>query len=129
MNLKNCFEYSKLINSEDIFLKIDIEGSEYRILSEVINFQNKFSGIIIEFHDFDERLNDIKIFVQQLKLKIVHFHINNFGLVNKKKIPSVVEITFAKNPTKINNKNLKLPHKLDMPNSMQLKDLIPKFEI
>lgn len=129
LNLKNCFEYSKLMNSEDIFLKIDIEGSEYRILSEIIKFQNKFTGIIIEFHDFDERLDDIKIFVKQLKLQIVHFHINNFGSVNEREIPSVVEITFAKNPTKINDQILKLPHKLDMPNSKQLKDLIPKFEI
>ena len=31
-----------------VFLKIDIEGSEYRIFDEIIKNQNYFTGIAIE---------------------------------------------------------------------------------
>jgi len=36
-----------------IFLKIDIEGSEYRILSDLIKLSDRVEGAVIEFHDVD----------------------------------------------------------------------------
>jgi hypothetical protein len=64
------------------FLKIDIEGSEYRILDEIINHQNKIVGLIIEFHDVDINLEKIENFIKKFKLTLTHIHPNNSGGVN-----------------------------------------------
>ena len=51
---KNELSFLKTVKNYEgnIFLKIDIEGSEYQILSDIVKFSNKkLIGIIIEFHD------------------------------------------------------------------------------
>jgi len=40
-----------------IFFKIDIEGSEYEILEEIMHFQNQISGLCIEFHSCNKNLH------------------------------------------------------------------------
>lgn len=78
-----------------IFLKIDIEGSEYRILDQILNNANKINGLVIEFHDFDLHQKIIKNFIGGFELKLVHMHVNNFGTIDKDGVPSVVELTFS----------------------------------
>ena len=39
--------------SNNIFLKIDIEGFEYRILDQILINQDKIQGLVIEFHNCD----------------------------------------------------------------------------
>ena len=48
---------------EKIFLKIDIEGSEYRILDQIIAQQNLLTGMVIEFHDCDLHYRRIEKFI------------------------------------------------------------------
>ena len=62
------------IKENKIFLKMDIEGSEYRCMDYLIKFQDKFSSVIIEFHDFDCNLEKIKLFLKEFKLEIAHIH-------------------------------------------------------
>lgn len=69
----------------DIFLKIDIEGDEYKILDSILNFQNKINGIVIEFHSCDLMIDKIKKFLKKLKLDLVHIHVNNFSAITSKK--------------------------------------------
>ena len=69
-----------------IFLKIDIEGSEYRILDSIISNHQKLSGLVIEFHDCDINLSKIEWFIKNFNLKLVHIHANNHGLVDLEKI-------------------------------------------
>lgn len=102
--------------SNNIFLKIDIEGSEYRILEEIINNQNKILGLVIEFHDFDYHKNEVYDFCERLNLNLIHIHPNNFSPKDRYGDPLVVELTFEKNPTIIGDK-LSLPHELDMKNN------------
>lgn len=98
-------------NLENIFLKIDVEGAEYRALEDIIIIQDRLEGLVIEFHNIDIFMDKIINFVKNFKLKIVHIHANNADFVHKN-IPSMIEVTFAKNPKKI--KELpSIPHKLD----------------
>ena len=39
------------INKKPIFLKIDIEGWEYRLLKDLITYSEVIEGLVIEFHD------------------------------------------------------------------------------
>ena len=109
-----------------IFFKIDIEGSEYQVLDELIKIKNKITGIVIEFHFPEKNLKKINSFINKINLKITHIHGNNFWGVSRKGNPNLLEITFEKNP-KIISKKIKLPHILDMPNNPYKKDLTLNF--
>jgi hypothetical protein len=104
------------IKNNNIFLKIDIEGSEYRVLEEIIENQSKIIGLIIEFHDFDYHKSIIYDFCKKLNLSLVHIHPNNFSQRDKNGDPLVIELTFEKIPT-IAEDILVLPHELDMKNN------------
>ena len=108
------------------FIKIDIETSEYRILEELIENQEKFTGIAIEFHDVDLHLDKILKFITSLNMTLVHIHPMNQALtVNG--TPIQIELSFAKNPKKIGETS-KIPHPLDMPGDPSFEDIPLKFE-
>jgi len=102
-------------------LKIDIEGSEYRILKDVAESIEKFQLIIIEFHDSDLHIDKIKAFVKSFSKthKIVHFHANNFAGASADGLPEVFELTIMKvKANTINKYRDKLPLDLiDFPNA------------
>ena len=110
-----------------IFLKIDIEGSEYRIFEDIINYQDKFSGLAIELHDVDLHLDKIEKFIKDLNMKLVHIHPQNPAFVTSDSIPTQIELTFAKNPKSI-GPHAELPHKLDQPANPSLKEIELEFE-
>ena len=100
---------------KDFFLKIDIEGSEYRILHDLIKNSNLITGLTIEFHDVDIHLDKISDFIKNIDLDLVHIHPNNYAEPGMYNIPSLLELTFAQNPIKIGSDFI-LPHKLDQKN-------------
>lgn len=103
-------------NHQNIFLKIDIERSEYRFLDDLIANQNRISGLVIEFHDCDIHLKAIEKFIKNFGLQLVHVHANNHGPIRLDDgLPLVLELTFSKYG-KISDKTY-LPNKLDMPNN------------
>ncbi len=110
------------LNSDNIFLKIDIEGSEYRFLNELIMNQNRMSGLVIEFHDCDLHLEEIKKFIKDFGLNLVHIHANNYAPVRLDDgLPTVLEFTFSKFGEICTKTNL--PHKLDMPNDKNSEEI------
>ena len=130
---KNLFNNNVHISLNDIvkkieknfFLKIDIEGSEYRILNEILENSSKINGLVIEFHDFDLHYNSIQNFINKFELELIHIHVNNYGTINKDGLPSVVELSFASSnffeKNKKNDKSYPDPN-LDMPNNKELID-------
>ena len=122
----NSLSINKLLQefTEKIFIKIDIEGSEYRILEQIIENENKIEGLVIEFHDIDLHLERIITFINKSSLTLVHFHPNNFGGVDQNGNPIVIELTFSKSPKIIHKGIHDLPNKLDMPNNPNEKDII-----
>ena len=92
---------AKIINENklnfDTFLKVDIEGAEYRILDDILEYQNIFTGIVLEFHDVDFHKQKIKSFIDSLKLDLTHIHANNSSIIDMQNDPTCIELTFEKN--------------------------------
>jgi hypothetical protein len=120
-------------NYNDIFLKMDIEGSEYAWLLSLSEDQlNKFKQIVIEFHginddSFNTKLSDkIECFKKLSKTHYpIHIHGNNCGCLTNN-IPDVVEITYVrknlfKDEPILNNTILPIPG-VDFPNNLKKPD-------
>ena len=115
------------VKSNNIFLKIDIEGSEYRILDTLITNKDRICGMVIEFHDCDIHLAKIQNFVEKFDLNLVHVHANNYAPIRiDDDLPIVLELTFSKN-SKVRKLD-SLPHRLDMPNNRLANEINLKFE-
>jgi Methyltransferase FkbM domain len=81
---------------EPIFLKMDIEGWEYRILDDVIATRAKFTGLAIEFHDVDLHEDRILAFIRAIADHhvLVHFHANSHTTVLEGGRALVIELSF-----------------------------------
>jgi len=111
---------------KDVFIKIDIEGDEYRVLDDLVKHSDKIIGLVIEFHNSDLHYSQIEKFIKNFELDIVHLHANNAGPVNKYGDPTILEVSFAKNPKKIGP--LKSIRKnIDQPNIKNKNDINLKF--
>jgi hypothetical protein len=96
-----------------IFLKIDIEGWEYRLLDDVLANADLVEGLAIEFHDVDLHLDRLERFVSSLPLHLVHTHANNYGQLDARGVPIAIECTFSRQPVEA-QPAAALPHPLDM---------------
>jgi hypothetical protein len=88
--------FSRIPEDKKVFLKIDIEGSEYLVLSELNKYYHQISGIVIEFHDVNVLFDTVNKHIEKLKeyFDIVHIHVNNYGGISADNIPRVIEVTF-----------------------------------
>ena len=103
------------INSDKIFLKIDIESSEYSILNEIIQNQEKIVGLVIEFHNMQRNMDILTDFIKKFKLEITHIHPNNYSELDKDGNPEIIEMSFEKNPQILGDEKI-FPNTLDMKN-------------
>ena len=129
-NKKRIFynDLNKILSQEtnNIFIKIDIEGHEYRILDDLILNQKKIIGLVIEFHDCDLHSEKIIKFISSFNLTLVHIHGNNFAKTDLNGDIVVIELTFSKNPIQLSDICV-LPNKLDMPNCHKKSEVILNF--
>ncbi len=129
INLHEVF--NKFVSSPNVrvILKIDIEGSEYEIIKQILDHSNQVILLIIEFH----YITDNKLMFEQClsllktKFSLIHSHINNYGYVDENLIPQICEFTFIhKAHFNENRKVDKLPLEgLDSPTT----PFRPDFEI
>ena len=121
LSLNNILNKLKIENFSHVFLKIDIEGWEYRLLDDLILHAGIIEGLAIEFHDADLHLNRIENFITKFPLSLVHTHINNYSPLNTNGVPIAIECSFT---CEITNNQLvsKLPNILDMPNNPLIED-------
>lgn len=85
------------IDSKKVFLKIDIEGSEYRIIWDIVKYSARITAMVIEFHETDS-LREVfckSVRALQERFDIVHVHGNNYGRLGSNNLPDVLEITFV----------------------------------
>lgn len=104
-----------------VFLKIDIEGGEYRILDDIIAIADRLTGMVIEFHDVDINLEKIERFIAGLELGLCHVHCNNYEPLNEHCTPLAIELTFTKYGKKPEI-GMQLPMPQDMPNNPTCED-------
>ena len=101
---------NKIYNKKNL-LKIDIEGSEYEIIDDIIKHNLKIKMLIIEFHWINK---NNKLFIKSLKklkkqFDIVHIHVNNYRpKKNTDDIFDVIEITMVHRNTNKYRKDLRL---------------------
>lgn len=121
------------IDSSYVYLKMDIEGTEYKIIPEIMSKSSSICGMTIEFHDVYYLR---KIFLDSLnliseKFDIVHVHGNNFGFVSPVDgTPDVIEMSFVPKHTHhnvINRLNAPIVN-LDFPNNPLYPDYVFSLE-
>lgn len=126
-------DFTSIVNSfsDKVFLSVDIEGDEYELLDTIVTNSKKLVGLNIEFHKVDENLDKIKNFINNLKLDLIHTHINNFGPILNE-IPTVIELSFSKFENQDENPSheftSELPISLDQPNNLFAKDYLVRFK-
>ena len=112
-------------SAANLFVKMDIEGAEYRILPELLPYANRIVGLAIEFHDCDLKWGALIDVMDGLleHFEVVHVHGNNYGrLVPGTGVPELLEVSLAHRRTitpaesqLANDRVYPLPQ-LDMPN-------------
>jgi hypothetical protein len=112
--------------SSSIVLKVDIEGDEYRILPSITKNAEKFTAIIIEFHNIGVCLVNFEKYVKEIsKTHIIeHVHANNFSDLTSCGLPDVMEVTFIRKELHQSGKKEKRYPiaKLDYPNTYRRRD-------
>jgi len=82
---------------QKVFLKMDVEGSEYRVLDDLLKHSAKITAMTIEFHEIDLLPEQFCSFIRKIKrhFYIAHIHgNNNAALSSQFGFPIVVELTF-----------------------------------
>ena len=124
--LSDAIEFYVPAHAQNILLKIDIEGGEYRILDEILLFQDRICFLAIEFHDCDLHIDKIRDFVERFSLSVFHVHCNNWCYITASGIPQALELCFNR---QIHTKQPKgrLPMELDQPNNPKSPDISIQF--
>ena len=87
------------ISENSLFVKMDIEQSEFRVLPDLLKLERYINGLVVEFHDLDVLWPTFVDSMRKLKsvFEITHIHGNNFGgLIPNSEVPKVLEISFLK---------------------------------
>jgi hypothetical protein len=132
---KESFEkvLSDFSNETMIGLKIDIEGSEWEILDVITQNKSQFEFILIEIHDFDKHVDQLRKFLFDLvgSFMIAHLHANNFETLGSNGFPRVFEMTLLRErdvvSTGQSRKELPISG-LDAPNAKNRPDFLIQFE-
>ena len=106
---------------QKVFLKIDIEGWEYRLLDDIIKYSHNICGLAIEFHDLDIHIEKVEKFISDFSLNIAHVHCNNYALTTPQELPLVIEATFSSH-SEINKVSRIFPHPFDSSNDKYKED-------
>jgi hypothetical protein len=95
-----------------VFLKIDVEGWEYRLLDDILAEAHRICGLVVEFHNVDLHHALLEDFVGRLPLCVAHVHLNSYAPISDQGVPLVLEVTFSSHAP-VTTTTVKLPHSLD----------------
>lgn len=126
MSLAEIFAAHVPAECNRVFVKADIEGSEYRLLADILRLADRISGLVIEFHDCDINLDRILDFVAASPFVVTHLHPNNSAGVAANGIPFLLEISFGR-PEVATGGVASLPHGSDQPNNPRQEDIRVTF--
>lgn len=113
-------------SSNSIFVKMDIEGSEYRCFDALLEEQDRITGLVIELHDVDLHLDRISHFIKNFKLNLVHIHANNYASVSENLVPLALELTFSRSAI-MKDEECTYPSELDQPCGPELEEILIEF--
>ena len=125
--------FNRLPANCPVFVKMDIEGAEYRVLDDLLRHSKNIVAMVVEFHDVDILPKLFNSLVEKIKrdFYIVHIHSNNMGGIAPFNFPIVPEITFLNKSffkSVPPSSDLKYPVPgLDRPNQPALADFTFEF--
>jgi hypothetical protein len=114
-----------------LVLKVDIEGSEYEILEEIVSVSNRVEVLAIEFHEIAAHVHVIADFADRLNAThvVAHLHGNNYAPVCLDgSLPASIEVVFVRRSAgemDYYTGNLPRPG-LDYPNTSKRPDVVIK---
>ena len=80
-----------------VLLKLDIEGSEYDFLEELLTRQSQINAMVFEFHDLDVKHHLLLDFIEKISnnFNLVYMEVNpSGGFVNS--LPKCIELSFER---------------------------------
>lgn len=88
--------FARLQGKAHLFLKMDIEGGEYRMIPQILQHANSIDLLVIEFHDTDPLRELFLRLVKEIlvSFEIFHIHGNNCGSCAPDGLPELLEISF-----------------------------------
>jgi hypothetical protein len=117
----------KETDSNKIFVKIDIECGEYRLLDSIIENQNRLTGMVMEFHDCDLHIALIENFLSKFSLSLVNIHANNCGPIDDRTgLPVALELSFSSQAV-ASNEFCSYPNSIDQTNNPFEDEIILNF--
>jgi hypothetical protein len=83
--------------SENIFLKIDIEGGEYELLETILKYSRVVTSLVIEFHRLNDFQRELLAFSSELLRthKLINVNANNYDSSGVD-FPNIIELTFLR---------------------------------
>jgi hypothetical protein len=115
-----------------VFVKMDIEGGEYRVVADLARYADRIVGFVIEFHDLDILRSAFESHHARLEdfYDVVHIHANNVGGLGPEGLPNILEVTYERKGLAQREANLAARYPLpgvDKPNCMDLPDFELEF--
>lgn len=140
MKVSSFSQQIKNLNLEDkkIFIKMDIEGSEYEALPEIISNSDNITGIVMELHLVEEVENSFNKALELVKslnekFYLVNIHGNNCGWETftsknlKGRMPRLLELSYI-NKNLVSKANIDPnqlhPSKADLPTCKNKNELV-----
>lgn len=80
-----------------IWVKMDIEGAEWKTLAHWVAGSHRLAGMVVEFHDVARHADELRRFVAELPdFAVVNTSVNNVGGVMPDATPVLVELTLVR---------------------------------
>jgi hypothetical protein len=87
------------LDEKNVFIKMDIEGGEYVLINDLINYRDRITGMVMEFHFCNGNRTQFETAVKMLQAhySIVHLHANNHVDIGPEGLTDCLELTFMNN--------------------------------
>ena len=123
--------FDRIGAARHIFLKMDIEGAEYRVIPQILAEADRIDLMTVEFHDTDplRQVFEAQVKAVLARFNIVHLHGNNIAGRAVDDLPECLEITFLNKrfPTSGRWRDRPPLEGLDYPNDPGAPDLAIRF--
>jgi hypothetical protein len=88
--------FGRLDGRQNVVLKMDIEGGEYRLIDGLLTYQDRIQLMVIEFHGTEFLREPFleKIAYLGRSYEVVHIHGNNYVGLGDDGLPDLLEVTF-----------------------------------
>jgi hypothetical protein len=120
---------ARMPDARRLVLKVDIEGSEYEILEQIVNLSDRMEVLAIEFHHIAAHADAIANFAARLNAThvVAHLHGNNYAPpCPDGSLPTSIEVVFVRRTAEeIDEYAGDLPRPgLDYPNTSKRADVV-----